>query len=447
MSRDLTKGNIKKNLIKLSLPIMGTSFLQMAYNLTDIYWVGHLGESSIASVGTAGYYLWLSFAFVLLIKIGAEVKVAQSLGAKDYKKTNTYADNAIMVGVLIGIFYMLVMVLFRHPLIDFFDVRDVTVAQRSKEYLAIVAFSFPFGFALQVISSIYNASGNSKLPFKINSMGLIVNMILDPLLILYFDFGVIGVAIATTTAQVLVFFVFLYALRVHPPYKGYRFKREIDSSAIKDMVKISYPPALQSGLFTMIAMVVARFVASFGTNALAVQRIGTQLEALTYMTAGGFGVALSSMVGQNYGAKNFDRVKESIKSGVSIMAGFGIFASFVLIFFARGLFSLFVASEEVLEMGVTYLRIIGISQFFMCIEITLGGAFNGLGQTKFPATVSVTLNAIRIPIAYYLAYYTFMALNGIWWAISITSILKGVLLSVLAMTVLRAFIDKESHYI
>ncbi len=445
MSRDLTKGSINENLIKLALPIMGTSFLQMAYNLTDIYWVGRLGEDSIAAVGTAGYYLWFSFAFVLLVKVGAEVKVAQSLGARDYKKTNKFSENAMLAAALVSITYMLVILVFKSYLIDFFDIKEVNVGEMAKSYLFIAAFSFPFGFFIQVVSSIYNASGNSKLPFKINGMGLIVNMLLDPLLILYFDMGVRGAAIATVTAQVIVAFIFVWALKTHPPYKAYKFVRSFDGQAISEMIEISYPPALQSGLFTIIAMVVARLVTSFGTEAMAVHRIGSQLEAITFMTAGGFGVALSGMVGQNFGAKNFDRVRHSIRNGFLIMASFGLFTTFLLIVFAKQLFGIFIDTEPVLSMGQTYLHIVGLSQFFMCVEITLGGGFNGLGKSKYPAAVSIIFNALRIPFAYFFVMYTSLGLNGIWWAISGTTMFKGTTLSLLVILVLRRFINQKER--
>ncbi len=445
MGRDLTKGNINKNLIKLALPIMGTSFLQMTYNLTDVFWVGHLGDESVAAVGTAGYYLWLSFAFIILIKVGAEVKVANSLGAKEYDKANSYTFNAIIMALIIAIIYFLCLFFFRSTLINFFNIKQEVVVDMSKNYLSVVAFSLPFGFFIQVVSSIYNASGNSKLPFRTNGLGLITNMILDPLFIFVFDFGVMGAAIATTIAQIFVASMLVFELRRTPPYKNFHIIRKVNKHSIFDMLKIGYAPAIQSALFTIISMIIARFIASFGTAAMAVHRIGTQVEAITYMTASGFGVALSGMVGQNYGAKNSSRINASIKSGFVTMGVYGIFTSLLLIVFARPIFSIFINAEKALEMGVTYLRIIGISQFFMCIEITLGGAFNGVGKSKYPAVVSIGANALRIPLAYYLAFYTLLALDGIWWTISLTTVLKGIVLFVLVLTVLRKFISKEDE--
>ncbi len=443
MRKDLTKGSISKNLIELALPIMGTSFLQMAYNLTDVYWVGHLGDGSVAAVGTAGYYLWLSFAFVLLVKIGTEVRVANFLGAKNYEKTNKYAYNGVIVALFIGFIYFLMLAVFRSQLIDFFDIKEKVVTDMSKDYLLIVSFVMPFSFFIQIISAIYNASGHSKLPFRTNGIGLIINMILDPLFILVFDLGVVGAAIATAISQVLVATALLFELKWTPPYKGYSFRNTFDMEVVYDILKLSIAPALQSGLFTIISMFIGRFVASFSTTAIAVQRIGTQIEAITYMTASGFGVALSGMVGQNFGAKIYKRVHASIKSGFLIMGIFGIFSSLLLIVFARELFSIFISSEPTVSMGATYLRILGISQVFMCVEITLGGAFNGVGKSQYPALVSIGLNALRIPIAYLLAFETPLGLNGIWWTISFTTVGKGLLIVLLTATYLYRFIESK----
>ncbi len=442
MAKNLTKGNITKNLIFLAIPIMGTSFLEMAYSLTDIFWVARLGSVGVASVGTAGYYMWLGYAFVTLTKVGAEVKVAQSLGAKDVKGANTYFFNSLLLALFFGVFYFLGLALFRGPLIDFFNIADKVVSDYSKSYLLYVSVSMPFALINQVLSAVYNASGNSKLPFKLNSIGLILNMILDPLLINYFNMGVIGAAIATTISKVAVTILLGVALYKIAPYSDFKLKPKIAMNDIITMLRISTPVAVQSGLFTVISMVLGRMIATFGTNALAVQRIGTQVEAVTYTTANGFGVALSGMVGQNYGALKYERVRESFKRAFTIMSSYGLLTSILLYVFAKQIYGIFLSGDVLLAMGTEYLHILSISQVFMCVEITLAGGFNGLSKSTYPAVNSILLNLARIPFAYYLSKYTVLALNGIWWSISISSMFKGVLITIMAIIVTKKLIQK-----
>lgn len=436
-NRNLTTGNITKKLALLAFPIMGTSFLQMAYNMVDMIWIGKLGASSVAAVGTAGYFMWLSFALITLSRVGAEVKVAQKLGASEADEANHYAGTSMTFGVLIGIAYGIILILGRKYLIGFFGLGDVAVEGMGKQYLMIVAFSMPFSLFNQVISAIYNASGQSKLPFRANAIGLLLNMILDPLFIFVFDMGVAGAAIATTISQVFVAGL-LFRL-VHgetKPYVGFHIEITLQKKRLKEMLKIALPVALQNGLFTLISMVVARIVAEFGTTAIAVQKVGTQIEAITYMTATGFGVALSAMVGQNLGAGEKERVSGSFRSAISTMAIFGLVISVVLFVAAEPIFSVFINEEPALSMGVVYLRIISLSQMFMCVEITMAGGFNGLGKSIPPAIVSVLFNVLRIPGAFVLSMYTALELKGIWWAITTSSVFKGTSLFIILIIVL-----------
>lgn len=434
---DLTTGNITKKLAMLAFPIMGTSFLQMAYNMIDMIWIGRLGADAVAAVGTAGYFMWLSFALITLSRVGAEVKVAQWLGADKPEEANHYGGTALTFGVVVGFGYGLFLLLSRSYLIGFFGLGDAYVEAMGSTYLLIVAFSMPFSIYNQVISGIYNASGQSRLPFIANGIGLAINIVLDPLLIFTAGMGVAGAAIATTLSQIFVALLMtILILSPNKPYQGFHMEITIRKDRLQEMLKISLPVALQNGLFTIISIVVARIVAIHGTTAIAVQKVGTQIEAITYMTAHGFGAALSAMVGQNYGAQQYDRVQGSFRSAIFTMGMFGLFTGGLMYFFAEPIFRVFISEEPALAMGVVYLQIISISQIFMCLEITMAGGFNGLGKSIPPAIVGVTFNALRIPGAYILSTYTDLKLNGVWWAISMGSVFKGSVLFIILMVVL-----------
>ena len=175
-------------------------------------------------------------------------------------------------------------------------------------------------------------------------------------------------------------------------------------------------------------MVIARIIAQWGPTAIAVQKVGSQIESISWMTAGGFQTAMGAFVGQNFGAKKWERVKRGYIVGMVIVSIIGILATLLLVFGARPLFTIFIQEEEAIRLGIDYLIILGYSQFFMCIEITTAGAFHGLGKTVPPSIVSISLNLLRIPVALILSA-TSLGLNGIWWAISISSMFKGLIIT------------------
>lgn len=426
MKYDLTEGNILKQLIKLAIPIMGASFIQMAYNLTDMFWLGKLSSDAVASVGTAGFFLWLSMAPIMVFRLGSQVLVAQEFGKKNYKLAEKIAENAVVTNTIVGLIYGGLIFTFRYQLIGFFHLGDPVVVQDAVNYLAIVAIGMVFFFNNPVFQGIYNATGDSKTPFIIASTGLILNMVLDPVLILYYDFGPVGAASATIFAQFVTYIIFVKAFKSKSAFKEFNLWTRIDKETIKNVIKIGYPEGIRSALFTIFAMIIARILANWGPVPIAIQKVGSQIEAISWRTASGFSMALSSFVGQNYGAKKKERALRGFKYAFSIMVGVGIVASFLLIVFPRPIISQFFMEPSEIAGGVIYLRILGYSQLFMCVEIITAGFFNGLGRTKIPSVVSIFFTGMRVPGALLLS--TVIAVEGVWWSISISSIFKGIVL-------------------
>ncbi len=439
-NRNLTEGSIAKALITLALPIMGTSFIQMAYNMTDMIWIGRLGSISVAAVGTGGFFTWLAMAFIILPKIGAEIGVAQSLGRGDHKGVKRYVRHTMQLVICLAVLYSLILIVFRDPLIGFFNLGDPAVITQARDYLTIIAAGLIFYFINPVFTGILNGQGDSGTPFKINVVGLIMNMILDPLLIFGLGpipaMGVKGAAIATVFSQFVVSMLFISSLEKKGDlFKDLRLLAAPDWDFLKGIIRLGLPAGLQSGLFTIFAMIIARIVSEWGYTAIAIQKVGSQVEAISWMTAGGFSTALGTFVGQNYGAKKWDRIYKGYFIGLAIVGAIGIGATILLTLGARPVFYFFIPGEEG---GIAYLRILGVSQLFMCIEIATAGAFNGLGKTVPPSVVGIVMNGLRIPSALILSKY--LGLNGVWWSISLTSVFKGIILTTwFAVLLLRRY--------
>lgn len=432
---DLTQGSIWKALILMALPIMGTSFLQMAYNLTDMLWIGRLGSRAVAAVGTAGFFSWLGFAIIRLTQIGVEVWVSQSVGRRDETAARKYARSAVQMNFVLAFLFSAFVIVLRKPLIGFFGIDDAWVNEQAVGYLVVVAAAMVFHFSNQVFSGIFNGSGDSRTPFSINTIGLVANMILDPLLIFgiggFEGFGVMGAAYATAMSQFFVFAVFWVTMqRQERELFHFNLLKKPDFDAMQQIFKTGLPVGVQSGAFTIFAMIIARVIAGWGPVPIAVQKVGSQIEALSWMTAGGFSTALGSFTGQNYGARQWERIKRGYFTALRIMTVVGILVTALLVFGAEPLFRLFIQEEEAVAIGVVYLQILGLSQLFMCLEITTSGAFNGLNRTMPPSLVSIVFTGLRVPGAIILSRPELLGLDGVWWSISISSVIKGIVLVV-----------------
>jgi len=432
----------------LSLPIMLTMFIQMMYNLTDMLWIGRLGSGPVAAVGTAGFFLWFCNSIMMATKTGVEVGVSQSVGRNDLDSAKAFAKNSVRLAFYLSIFFGVLLFVFARQLLGFFHLGVTATGYNPTKggigYLRIVSFGTIFLFLNPTFSGIFNALGNSKLPFKYNVTGLIINAGLDPLLI--YGIGpfprleVNGAAIATVFAQFVVFILFFlrFQSKQSPLHFGF-FIGRLQKVYLKPILKFGSPVAIQSALFSIFGMIIARILAAWGPVPIAVQRVGSQIEAISWMTAGGFSTALSAFTGQNYGAMKFDRIKKGYYAALAVMGSIGLFASLLLITIPGPIFHIFIQEKGTLPLGIDYLRILGYSQLFMCIEITTGGAFNGLGRAYIPAIVSIVWNALRIPLALFLSSKAILGLNGIWWSVSSTSIVKGILLFIWFLIFYRSF--------
>lgn len=429
---DLTNGDIFQSLLKMALPIMGTAFIQMAYNMTDMFWIGFMGSGAVSAVGIAGFFVWLSNGVVMLSKTGTEIRVAQETGQKNHSSAEEYARSGLHFIFILALIYTIILLVFRGNLIDFFNTRNESVDKMAVEYLIIVAIGMIFTFSNQVFTGIFNGRGDSKTPFYINTVGLVVNMILDPVLIMgiggFLKLEVKGAAIATVLAQAVVSCIFIYHIKYkHKLFQNFTVFKAINTNIIKDIAKLAGFPAVQSALFTIISMFIARIIAQYGAGAIAAQKIGSQIESITWMTAMGFSVALGAFVGQNYGAKKLDRVLKGYKTAIKIAFVLGIANTVVLYFGAKWLFMIFIRETDTIALGIDYLKILAFSQLFMCVEITCSGVFNGIGKTKPAAITSMIFNLLRIPMALIFSKTEYLGLNGVWWSITISSILKGII--------------------
>ena len=358
--------------------------------------------------------------------------LAQCIGKVNRDEENKYAQTAVHLATLMGLVYAAIVLLFLHRLIGFFQLDDAEAIAAAFSYTRIACGLIVFSFLTFTLTGIYTAQGDSKTPFIANLIGLVINMILDPVLILgpgpLPELGVAGAAIATVTAQGIVMSVMIIGIFVQKKdnvLKGIRLFARIPMEYVSGICKIGIPTALQGMAYCVISMVLARMVSVFGAEAVAVQRVGGQIESISWNTADGFAAALNAFIAQNYGAGKNDRVKKGYKASLWTVGIWGLLISAVFICMPEPIARIFFHEPKAIATSVEYLIIIGFSEAFMCVELTTVGALSGLGRTRLCSIISIAFTSARIPLSIILG--GIMGLDGIWWAISSTSIVKGII--------------------
>lgn len=398
-----------------------------------MFWVGRLGSEAEAAIGAIGMLLWLTASVAILTMIGSEVSVGQSIGAKKYRRALSFASHTTTVAIALGVLWALLYLVFAPQILSFFKLPD-TIKDEAVLYLRILTLCIPFQFMSFSFSGIYNGAGRSLTPFKINSTGLILNMLIDPFLIFgigpFPEMGLHGAAVGTVIAQLFVCFVFIYQVKIGQGIIGrFPFLVRPCKVYLQQIFKLGTPVSIMNSLHAVINMSLARVASIYGGHiGLMTQTTGGQIEGVTWTTSQGFSTALSAFLAQNYAAKKIERGKKAYIYTLRLMVIFGIFVSLFFVLFGGEIFGVIIPEDEAIRAGAEYLAIIGLVQVFMMLELTTQGMFNGVGRTMPPAIINITLNIARIPLAYVLAEQ--MGIIGVWWAMAISTVCKGTILPI-----------------
>ena len=432
MEGNLTKGPILKTLTKLAIPIMASSFLGTLYNITDMAWIGLLGSKAVAGVGVGGMFTWFSQGLAAMARMGGQVQVAQCIGRGERDRAHRFAQAAVQLATLMGMAYAVISLLFTRQMVGFFQLTDPEAQTVALAYTKIACGLIVFSFLTLTMTGLYTAQGDSKTPFLANLIGLVTNMILDPVLILgpgpFPKLGVVGAAIATVTAQAIVMTIMILGVFIQKKenvLKGISLTAKIPKEYLSGICRIGIPTAIQGMAYCAISMVLTRMVSAYGAEAVATQRVGGQIESISWNTADGFAAALNAFIAQNYGAGKMDRVRKGYRASLWTVGIWGLLISFVFICFPQAIADIFFHEPKAVATAVGYLVIIGFSEAFMCVELTTVGALSGLGRTRLCSIISITFTSARIPLAIILG--GLIGLSGIWWALSVTSIVKGII--------------------
>ncbi|MDR2026226.1 MAG: MATE family efflux transporter, partial [Prevotellaceae bacterium] len=427
--RNLTEGKVFGQLTRLAAPVMATGFIQMAYTLVDMAWLGRLGSREMAAVGAMGIVVWLTSSVALLTKTGAEITVAQSVGAGQPDKARTYASHAVTVSLIMGIFFSAGLILFINPVIGLFSL-EPEVTEIAHTYLIIISPALLPVFLVFTFSGIYNGAGRTSTPFYFLTAGLVCNMLLDPLMIFGINgagaMGVTGAAIATVLSEILVMTLFIIKMkRKNGILDRFPYFVKLQKKYTSFIFKIGTPIASMNCLFAGINFYMACIASVYGGYlGVMSQTTGSQIEGVTWNTSQGFSTALGTFVAQNYAAGKINRTRKAYKYTLMLLFSLGAVVTVAFLFLGEEIFGLFISETEAREAGRDYLNTVAYCQLFMMLEITTLGLWNGYGRTLPPAIVSITLNLARIPLALSLA--PVYGITGVWMAITVSAIMKGI---------------------
>lgn len=427
------KGHPYKAIIRLAWPATIAMLLQTVLSITDVIWVGRLGAAPIAAVISSSFITWILHSLIELLAIGVVALVARAIGAGDYKRASAVADETFRFTLIYSIILTIAGLWARGPLFDLMDL-EPEVTRLGEAYMGVYFSAAILMVIYHWISALFRASGNTRIPLMIHSIAIVVNVVIDPVLIFglgpFPRWGSTGAAVATAFAYGVgctIAFVMLRQNRL--PFRvNLRLWGVMDWKRIGRLVMIGLPISISGMVFSVVYLFVNRITAQFGTPAVAALGIGNRIESINYLVAFGFSTATATLVGQNLGAQNPERAADLTRKTLKLVTAFTGAMTVLFLLFPEQIMHIFVDDQSVLIAGKNYVRILALSQIMMAWEIVYEGAFSGAGDTLPPMVVAIPGAVLRVPLAWFLAVYLGWGIDGVWWTITSSTILKGIAL-------------------
>lgn len=430
-SMDLTTGSISRNLIYMSLPTMAGFFAQTLYDIVDMIWVGRISMEALAGVTISTIVFWMIDVFNNIIGTSSVSVISQYYGKGDLDKTRKAIEQTLTFKSLIAVVAGGIIFILLKPLALFFD-SNPKVVQSALQYGYIRLLFLPVMFSSFTVNTALRCIGDSKRPLYLMLISSVVNVVLDPIMI--FDelpirlgnmavtipglgLGVFGAALATVISITIAFGAGFYILisgksHVKITVKGLlRLDKEIDYK----LMTIGLPNGAEYLTRNLSNIVLMKFIALFGSSAIAASGIGLRLLGLLTMPLAGMSMGAGAIVGQNIGVGNLDRVKmtanTAVKIGIIVIGGATVFN----FSFTRQIIGMFTRVPEVIEIGVPMLRIFTIGMFPLAILFGRSCVFSGSGY-NLPFLIASIISKwlAAIPFAF-IAVYVFKAPIVILW--------------------------------
>ena len=379
-------GVIWKQLLIFFFPIVLGTFFQQIYNTADAIIVGRfVGTEALAAVGgSTSQIINLIVGFFVGLASGPTVVISQFYGAKNQKDLQEALHTSIAFSLVGSVFITFLGMTLSPKLLKLMNTPDNVMAD-STTYLQIFFAGILFVFIYNVGSGILRAVGDSKRPLYYLIVCCFINIVLDIVLVVYFHMGVAGAAIATVVAQgvsaVLIIITLCRSKDIYRLiFKDIRFHKR----AFQDLLKIGLPAGFQAMMYNVSNMIIQTALNGFGTETMAAWTAYGKIDAFYWLVISAFGVAITTFVGQNYGARKFGRMIKSVRICIGMSLGSAVAISVTLLGFGRYIYQMFTTDMSVIEIGMHMMWKMAPAYFlFVFIEI-LSGALRGMGDVFIP---------------------------------------------------------------
>ena len=402
-----------------ALPMLLGNVFQQLYNIIDSVIVGnYLGKEALAAVGASFPIIFLLMSLIIGVAIGSTILISQYYGAKQYENIRKAVDTinivlfvtAIFFGVIGSVFSEEIFVLIKLP---------ADVLPDASSYLRIYFMGLPAFFGFQGISAILRGVGDSKTPLYFLIIATIANILLDLFFVVVLKTGIEGVAYATIIAQGGAFITAVIWVGKYNKLLSYRIINiKFDKEIFIKSLKIGLPSGFQMLIVSVGMMAIYAIVNKFGTTVIAAYSAALRIDSLAMLPAMMFSNALSTFVGQNIGAKRFDRIKKGFVSTLIMSSALSIMITFLIVFYGEAMMNMFIDDSEVVRIGHEYLVIVSSFYVLFAIMFTSNAVMRGAGDTVIPMFITlIALWFVRIPAAYFFGIEWDEI--GVWWSMPI----------------------------
>ena len=384
----ITQGVIWKQLLIFFFPILIGTFFQQLYNTVDTIVVGqYVGTQALAAVGTTSNLINLLVGFFVGVSSGTTVIISQFFGAGDAQNVSKAVHTSIALALAGGLIIMVLGLLTARPSLQLLGVPE-DILEDALLYVNVYYCGIIACMIYNVGTGVLRAIGDSRMPLYVLIVCCLVNIVLDLLFVLAFRWGVFGVAIATVLSQVVsAFLIMLRLMLTHESYRVELKKIRFDRSILKNVIRIGLPAGLQSVLYSVSNLVIQAGINSFGTDAIASWAAIGKIDGFIWMVMNAFGISITTFVGQNFGARKYDRVKRSVRVCLLMTLGVTIVLSSLLLVFMEPLLRFFTGDETVIQIGQRFFWVLAPSYFtYVFIEI-FSGAIRGAGEALQPMLI------------------------------------------------------------
>ncbi len=428
--KDLSVGKEGSLIFKFAMPMVLGNIFQQLYNVVDSIVVGnYVGTEALAAVGASFPIIFTLISLIIGIATGSTIVISQYFGAKKIDQVKRAIDTLFIFLFFASLFVGILGIIFAEDIFRLIKLPEEAMTD-AVLYLRIYLSGLIFFFGFNGTSAVLRGLGDSKTPLYFMIISTLVNIGLDLLFVIVFEWGIEGVALATLIAQAGAFFTaVIYLNRTHEVIRFTLRKLQFDRVIFKQNTRIGFPIGFQQAFVALSMMVMYWLVNPFGTDTAAAYSVVFRIDAFAAMPAMNFAAALAAFVGQNLGANKPERIKKGLIATLYMTSIIALTVAAISFTFARPLMELFSDDQNVVNIGVEYLRIVSFFYIGFTTMFTIGGVMRGAGDTLIPMIITfVALWVVRVPLCYYLSQE--MGAVGIWWGIPIAWIV-GLILSYL----------------